>query len=200
MWFDILKVQQGSFSTLIPKNLPKRRKRTNCLDELKSHEQKLQAKVRELENNWKVDNTANFDYQFDPNHYLSDEIDEGLACKILEVLNDVEFKDASYADLKFSYNGKNWLVHARYKEWVNDWGPIGKAEFSQQTGIELQILPDYSKEQQENDPFPPTLQNKILDFGITLYVDDDDEHNERDDDEWAETWEDWKVNESWKWF
>ena len=187
-WFDIFKIQVGSHTTLVPKNMPKIRDDTNCLDELKSHEQKIQAKVRELENKWKVDNTANFDYQFEPKFWLSDEIDEGLACKILEVLNDVEFKDASYADLKFSYNGKNWVVSARYKEWDETWGPLGPATFNQQTSIELQILPDYA----------PISKNKILDFGITLYVDDDDERD--DDEEWAETWENWRVNESWKWF
>ena len=35
MWFDIFKIQQGSFSTLVPKNLPKRRTREPCKDRLR---------------------------------------------------------------------------------------------------------------------------------------------------------------------
>ena len=35
MWFDIFKIQQGSFTTLIPKNMPKIREDTPCRDRLK---------------------------------------------------------------------------------------------------------------------------------------------------------------------
>tara|TARA_R110000751_G_scaffold304219_1_gene419507 strand:+ start:221 stop:997 length:777 start_codon:yes stop_codon:yes gene_type:complete len=34
MWFDIFKIQQGTFSTLVPKTLPKRRVSTPCRDRL----------------------------------------------------------------------------------------------------------------------------------------------------------------------
>tara|TARA_R110002110_G_scaffold14868_3_gene68082 strand:- start:1486 stop:2316 length:831 start_codon:yes stop_codon:yes gene_type:complete len=34
MWFDIIKIQQGTFSTLVPKTLPKRRVNTPCRDRL----------------------------------------------------------------------------------------------------------------------------------------------------------------------
>ena len=33
-WFDIFKIQQGTFSTLVPKNMPKIRDRTPCRDRL----------------------------------------------------------------------------------------------------------------------------------------------------------------------
>ena len=34
MWFDIFKIQQGTFSTLVPKNMPKIREDTPCRDRL----------------------------------------------------------------------------------------------------------------------------------------------------------------------
>ena len=84
MWFDIFKIQQGSFSTLVPKTLPKRRDRTPCNDRLQAYANKIENAPESLKDLY---NSSKFDRLKHKFHVANDNKGRGRSKFKLEVTN-----------------------------------------------------------------------------------------------------------------
>ena len=123
MWKEQLKVSNVPTMRTDIKPIPQPDNKRECLEELKSHEQKLKDKEKELQGKY---DTNRKELLFSSSFYLSPEVDEEFACKILEELdilrglnwNHLENTTRQSTKSIIEHKGKKYRIYAG--SWVNN--------------------------------------------------------------------------------
>jgi len=157
-------------------NVPKKPKRSeDCLNELKSHKQKLENMKSILEYTFGdklVPNNKN--KRFTYSHRIKPEVSEELACRILKVLHSIKFNNLMNKKMVLIHDSIAYDVYARFNI-SNDNG----MSYSNYSNVEFIVTPE---------GISPALPSKAMVY-MEINVNSNDGHINVP-----------KANELWLWF
>ena len=107
-WFDIFKVQQGSFTTLVPKNMPKIREDTPCNDRLQAYANKIENAPESLKDLY---NSSKFDRLRPKFNVIINSKGRSRATFKLEVPNYRNFSGKRWNESQTIMHKKLWIYN-----------------------------------------------------------------------------------------